>query len=475
VFFNDRDAADHEQVIAWAARQPWCDGQVVLYGISYYGCAQLEVAVRKPPDLKGFVCVEVCTDYFRHIVAFGGSPALYFLSLWMGANFTRTIVKLKMRPLLRALVSHVLNSRLKAFWWPRMQKRLPAIMSALARKTPVRPVREMWANWMFDGKTRATNLIPSGSHARLERIDVPFVTVQNLGMFNLHQFGSYELFQKASTPKDRKWMILGKPSYELPTYEWQLEALAFFDHITRGTANGYAAQPSVRYWLDGRNEYVGAHDFPVPDGERVRFYPASAGPDGVIHTLATEAAAAGSNRWAAAPLGAPFIGGMDEVINQTLTYDFVVSEEIEFSGPVRVNLRFSCNEIDSHVVARLGRVDTDDGYHLLSLGAISPARRKIDEARSTQVEIAIDIDEPEALEPGVPVILRFSLTPGPTRLKRGERLRLEIASRTDLLKSDVAHDHAHFNLEVPPYFSRNTIHYGPETYIELYRRRDVAH
>ena len=33
--------------------------------------------------------------------------------------------------------------------------------------------------------------------------------------------------------------------------------------------------------------------------------------------------------------------------------------------------------------------------------------------------------------------------------------------------SDVSHGHAQFEMHVPPYFSRNTLHHGPETYVEL--------
>jgi hypothetical protein len=29
-------------------------------------------------------------------------------------------------------------------------------------------------------------------------------------------------------------MIVGPAEYELPVYAWQLEALAFFDHVIRG-------------------------------------------------------------------------------------------------------------------------------------------------------------------------------------------------------------------------------------------------
>lgn len=87
------------------------------------------------------------------------------------------------------------------------------------------------------------------------------------------------------------------------------------------------------------------------------------------------------------------------------------------------------------------------------------------------MEIAIDAGRRRPLTPHDPVLLRFSLTPAPVRLQRGEKLRLQIASRPDLVEGDVAHDRAHFPLQAPPYFARNTLHYGPETYIELQQVR----
>jgi uncharacterized protein len=467
LFFNEQDVDDHVALIGWVAAQPWCDGQVVLFGISYFGCTQPQVAVRNPPALKGFFCDEVCTDYFRHITAFGGTPAVYFLNLWTGANFTQSIIDMRIAPAVRAMLSWVFNTPLKRLWWPLMQKRLPAIQDGFMTKTPVREVRDQIANWLFDGKTRATNAIGTGPYAELDKIDVPFVAVQNLGQFNLHQFGNYDLFLHASTLADRKWLILGKPTYELPVFGWQMEALAFFDHITRGTANGYAEQAPVRYWLDGPDHYASARSFPPPQARKLRLFLTSGGEDAATHMLSDTVPEGGHNRWAAVPRGAPMVGGMDQVVNQTLTYDMPVQQPTELTGAIMANLKFSANEIDSYVLARLGRVDALGGYHLLSLGAISPARRKVDAARSSDTEIAIDIDTPEPLTPGEPVILSFSLTPGPMKLMPGETLRLEIASRTDLLLSDVAHDHCHFEMEVPPYFSRNTLHYGADSWIEV--------
>ncbi len=118
VFFNDADVQDHAAVIAWAAAQPWCDGQVVLFGSSYYAITPVQVAARRPPALRAFFVNEMCTDYFRHIAMFGGAPQIDFLTLWMGANLTESQYRLHVPPLVRAVMSQVFNSPLKHLWWP---------------------------------------------------------------------------------------------------------------------------------------------------------------------------------------------------------------------------------------------------------------------------------------------------------------------------------------------------------------------
>lgn len=469
VYLNNTDVADHAKVIQWAAAQSWCDGQVVLFGTSYYALTQPQVARLRPPALKGFFANEMCTDFFRHIAMFGGAPQPDFFALWMGANFTPFQFALRVAPLARALVSHLTNSPLKRLWWPQLQKRMTGIMKRFQRLTPARPVRTLFAKLMLDGKTRATFPMPGGPSGGLADIAVPFVVVQNPGYLNLHQFGAYDLFENAGTPPDRRWLIIGPPSYELPVYRWQLEALAFFDHLLYRADNGYATQARVRYWKQGAAVYAAAADWPVPGSTPLRLHLASSGADAATHRLTSTPAPAGTNRWAAVPLGATVTAGFDDVVNQRLRYELPVDEEMELTGPVTVSLAFSCNEIDSHVVARTGLIAADGAYLILSMGAIRPACRRIDELRSTSTEIVIDIDRPEPLVPGVPVRLLFSLTPQPALLKPGERLVLDIASRTDLLRSDVSHGHAHFDMQVPPYFSRNTLHYGPDSYLEVTR------
>lgn len=459
--FHPQDTDDEVQVIAWAAEQPWCNGEVVLFGTSYYGCTQLLVAERKPPALKAFFANEVCTDFYRHLINFGGVPGLHFLNLWMGANFTKGMEDLRLDPEKRALISHLTNGRLHPLMEKVVHRKMDDLFTHFMAATPTEPILRSWVDWVFDAKTGDHPGLPTGSSGRLDRIDIPFTVVQNLGYLNLHQYGTYDLWENASTPADRKWMILGPAEYELPVYSWQEEALAFFDHILRGTDNGYAAQPPVRYWVEGAETFVGDIAFPPPAAHRRRLHLGAGG------TLADDVPADGSDSWLAVPLGLPTLGGLDTVDRQLVTFALPIERDTRLAGAVTLRLSFSCNEIDSYLVARLSRVEADGTRHQLSIGAVRPTACTEDPERSTGLEIVHDTGRRTALVPGEPVAVRFSLTPFPVLLRAGERLQLDIGSRTDLLREDPADGYVQFDLPVPPYLCRNTVHFGGDSWIEV--------
>jgi predicted acyl esterase len=466
-FLDPQDVDDHERVIAWAAEQPWCTGEVVLFGTSYYAITQVFVAARRPPALKAFFAHELCTDMYRHAVQFGGVPAAWFLGLWLGANFTDRRAAARMSPNVRALLSHLTNGPLHSLVEKAVHRNVRRVFAAALQATPSADVAQTYAHWLFDEKTRTDTTAPEVTRAGLARIDVPFVAVQNLGYLNIHQFGSYDLIEHAGTTDAHKWLILGPPVYDLPVYEWQGEALAFFDHVLRGTDNGYADQPHVRYWVDGADLFAGGATFPPADGEARRLHLGSGGPDHAVHLLADEPTADGENSWAAVPPGVPVLPGLDDLAPQVLSFDLPVTDDIVLAGPVTANLVFSCNEIDSSVVARLRRVDADGVSHQLSMGAVRPASRTPDPTRGSTMEIAIDSGHREPLVPGEPVVLRFSLTAAPVRLRAGETLRLDVASRSDLVRRGPGDGYAQFDLPGPPYLCRNTLHFGGASWIEV--------
>jgi putative CocE/NonD family hydrolase len=46
---------DGYDTVEWAARQPWADGQVGMFGMSYVGYTQFAAAVTRPPSLKTII------------------------------------------------------------------------------------------------------------------------------------------------------------------------------------------------------------------------------------------------------------------------------------------------------------------------------------------------------------------------------------------------------------------------------------
>lgn len=68
---------DGAEIIAWLARQPWCNGAVGMRGISWGGFSTLQVAAQRPPALKAIMPMCATDMRFRddaHYV--GGLPGL---------------------------------------------------------------------------------------------------------------------------------------------------------------------------------------------------------------------------------------------------------------------------------------------------------------------------------------------------------------------------------------------------------------
>ena len=70
--YTDRELADWVAVIAWLADQPWCNGNVGMYGTSYSGFNSLQVAALRPPALKAIIPIFATDRRYTDDVHFGG-------------------------------------------------------------------------------------------------------------------------------------------------------------------------------------------------------------------------------------------------------------------------------------------------------------------------------------------------------------------------------------------------------------------
>ena len=62
--YAGNELADARHVIEWLARQPWCDGQVGMFGTSWGGTASLQAGVNAPSALKAVIAV--CATHDRY-------------------------------------------------------------------------------------------------------------------------------------------------------------------------------------------------------------------------------------------------------------------------------------------------------------------------------------------------------------------------------------------------------------------------
>jgi putative CocE/NonD family hydrolase len=76
------EADDGVDTIAWAAGLPYSDGQVGMYGASYFGFTQWSAAVKRPPALKAMVPYVTWCDPFNGLAFRGGALELGTTAHW---------------------------------------------------------------------------------------------------------------------------------------------------------------------------------------------------------------------------------------------------------------------------------------------------------------------------------------------------------------------------------------------------------
>src|SRR5579884_2765663 len=52
---SPQEAQDGYDLVEWVAAQPWCNGNVGMVGVSYFGAIQPVVAATRPPHLKAIM------------------------------------------------------------------------------------------------------------------------------------------------------------------------------------------------------------------------------------------------------------------------------------------------------------------------------------------------------------------------------------------------------------------------------------
>jgi predicted acyl esterase len=92
--FAPGEALDGHDLVEWIAAQPWCDGNVGMWGVSYPGITALATAATRPPHLKAIVPIHATSDLHRGVVSLGGTKP----GFWMRADWGPRMVAYNLMP-----------------------------------------------------------------------------------------------------------------------------------------------------------------------------------------------------------------------------------------------------------------------------------------------------------------------------------------------------------------------------------------
>src|SRR5437868_9928067 len=93
-----REQEDVYDVVEWAARQPWSNGHVALYGYSYSAITSLLGAALQPPHLDAGVVGHPPTDPYRDVVWHNGLYDQAFIAGWFAGQTATQAVGLGAQP-----------------------------------------------------------------------------------------------------------------------------------------------------------------------------------------------------------------------------------------------------------------------------------------------------------------------------------------------------------------------------------------
>lgn len=215
---------DGVQVIAWLARQPWCNGRVGLWGISWGGINALQIAALRPPALAAIMPMGFAHDRYHGDCHFMGGCLLEGNISWGGSFFAGNT-----RPPDPAVV----GERWRAMWLERLEH--------------ARPPLAIWlAHQRRDAYWTAASVCED-----ISRIQVPVYAVN--GWQDSYARNVLPLLEQLSVPKKaligpwaHDWPHMARPG---PVIGFLQEALRWWDHWLKDVDTGIMDEPLLRVWM----------------------------------------------------------------------------------------------------------------------------------------------------------------------------------------------------------------------------------
>ncbi len=414
------ETLDGYDAVEWLAAQPWCNGAVGMWGISYGGFTAIQVAKLRPPHLRAIVPVQATDDrYLTDVHYIGGCVTASELSQY-------AVSQVAMNAMPPDPAFH--GDGWREAWLARLEATPPWLIE--------------WLRRQHDGPYwRQGSLAPE-----YDAIEAAILLFG--GWMDSYVDAAFRM-QAACTAPIRtivgNW-VHGLPSSASPgpNLDELHEIVRFFDHWLKGLDNDAAEEPAVVWFereyatpepfpesLPGR--WRAAQAFPHP-GVETRIWRFAGGELPLVGRLvapeSTALAADGIDRFTHRPTvgtraalswgaGGPPNGlardlRPDESLGPTYTSE-PLPAALEILGVPEVTLHLAVSAPVATAVVRLTDVAPDGTSAQISAGILNLTHRESHQ-------------DPAPLEPGRVEAVRVLLRPAGYRFLEGHRIRVSVAS-----------------------------------------------
>jgi putative CocE/NonD family hydrolase len=389
-----RDAA---ALVEWAASQPWCDGNVGMWGISYGGITAFEAAAAQPPHLRAIIPIYAGFDIYNDWFYPGGC----FNCLGVG-GWASLMLAMQLGP----PMFHDADGRWYDVWRERLAHSEPYFVPWLDH-----PARD--AFW----QDRAVDL---------ERIEVPTFLIG--GWRDLYPDAMPRAFERIRA--ERKlwmgpWLHTPPDSSSTAPVQYLPEMCRWFDRFVRDRSNGVENTPPVTIFVQGDDAgWRHEAEWPIARTERRTLFLTATGelaaePGSDEHLFLYEAdptVGVQAGLWDPWATGLGFPEDQRPDDERSLCFTTApLTEALEVTGSAEAHLRVAVEHgEDANFVVKLCDVRADGFSTLITTGWLRGSHRESHE-------------NPEPLRAGESIDLRIPLWATAYRVAAGHRLRLTIA------------------------------------------------
>ncbi|MBY0689076.1 CocE/NonD family hydrolase [Microbacterium marinilacus] len=395
--YSPAELDDGEAVIEWLAAQPWCDGAVGMFGISWGGFNALQLAERAPAPLKAIVTVCSTDDRYDNDVHYMGGALLGIdMTAWAG-----TMLAFASRPPRPDVVGDGWVEQ----WRERLQHQ--------------RPLAPVWMSHQErDDYWRRGSVCENYAGVQAAVLAVG-------GWSDPYRDTVLRLLTHLDAPAKG---IIGPWSHQYPdrglapgpSIGFLQETLRWWDRWLKGVDTGVESDPALRAWVNDperpapyvaerSGRWVGV-DWP---GAAPRF----AARLGTGRVTVRSPWSTGQDAGRFFPFGndADLPPDQRAEDGRSVCIDLPVEEPLDLLGNPTVRLRLRSTHDRGHVIVRLCDIAPDGASTLVTRGVLNLRKR-----------VSMERDDP--LVPGEDVDVDVRLVSAGYRFAAGHRMRIAISN-----------------------------------------------